>query len=115
MFSIHLDGHNMTVIEVDGTDIAPYPLDVVTMSAAQRVSVLVTALNSTDTNYLLHADMVGACLYDQRELSADTIRMLLIEPHDVRCSSRLSQSQYNVKHRIQCQHIVCRSSFGRYH
>lgn len=62
MFSIHLDGHNMTVIEVDGTDIEPYPIDVVTVSAAQRVSVLVTALNTTDTNYLLHADMVGHAL-----------------------------------------------------
>ncbi|KXS12722.1 multicopper oxidase [Gonapodya prolifera JEL478] len=57
MFHVWLDGHNMTVIEVDGTDTEAYPIDQVTLSVAQRVSVLVTALNDTKSNFLFHANM----------------------------------------------------------
>ncbi|KAJ3334922.1 ferroxidase fet3 [Gonapodya sp. JEL0774] len=57
MFSVWIDGHNITVIEVDGTDVEPYPIDMVTLSVAQRISVLVTAKNETDSNWLVHMNM----------------------------------------------------------
>lgn len=44
--------------EVDGTDVEEYPIDLVTVSVAQRVSVLVTARNETTSNWLIHANMV---------------------------------------------------------
>lgn len=59
MFAFWIDGHDMRVIEVDGTDVAEYPIDLVTISVAQRVSVLVTARNETNTNYMIHANMVS--------------------------------------------------------
>lgn len=57
MFRFWIDGHQMEVIEVDGVDTEATPLDLVTLSVAQRVSVLVRALDTTTSNYLIHANM----------------------------------------------------------
>ncbi|KAJ2001172.1 ferroxidase fet3 [Coemansia thaxteri] len=57
MFHFSIDGHTMQVIEVDGVDTEPMTVGNVRLAAAQRTSVLVTALNSTDHNYVFHADM----------------------------------------------------------
>ncbi|KAJ3310557.1 ferroxidase fet3, partial [Blyttiomyces sp. JEL0837] len=58
-FQFYIDNHNLTVIEVDGIDVQPYNVASVTLSPAQRVSVLVTALTGDNAqfNYLMHADM----------------------------------------------------------
>lgn len=42
-------------IEVDGIDVEPYEVDALQISAAQRYSVLVTAKNTSDFNYLINA------------------------------------------------------------
>lgn len=65
MFHFWIDGHDMRVIEVDGVDVQEYPLEQITLSAAQRVSVLVTARNDTSSNWLIHADMVGLGLVER--------------------------------------------------
>ncbi|KAJ2552364.1 ferroxidase fet3 [Coemansia sp. RSA 1933] len=57
MFHFSIEGHVMKVIEVDGFNTEPQEVGNVMLSAAQRTSVLVTALNSTDYNYIFHADM----------------------------------------------------------
>ncbi|KAJ1903025.1 ferroxidase fet3 [Coemansia sp. S100] len=57
MFHFSIEGHKMHVIEVDGVDTEPMEVGNVRLAAAQRTSVLVTALNSTGSNYLFHADM----------------------------------------------------------
>lgn len=57
MFRVWLDGHSMEVIEVDGVDTERYPIDSVTLSVAQRVSILVRARNDTTSDFLLHANM----------------------------------------------------------
>ncbi|TNY21325.1 laccase [Rhodotorula diobovata] len=51
-----IDGHEMQVIEADGVDTEPYPVDFLTVSVAQRYSVLVTARNDTSQNWLVHAN-----------------------------------------------------------
>ncbi|CDH52652.1 iron transport multicopper oxidase fio1 [Lichtheimia corymbifera JMRC:FSU:9682] len=56
-FFFSIDGHNMDVIEVDGVDVQRSTVNSVTLTAAQRVSVLVTANNDTSLNYNMHADM----------------------------------------------------------
>ncbi|KAJ8663340.1 hypothetical protein O0I10_000579 [Lichtheimia ornata] len=56
-FFFSIDGHNMDVIEVDGIDVQRSTVNSVTLTAAQRVSVLVTAKNDTSLNYNMHADM----------------------------------------------------------
>ncbi|KAK4701689.1 iron transport multicopper oxidase, partial [Phenoliferia sp. Uapishka_3] len=55
MFYAWLDGHDMTIIEADGTDTEPYAVDHLSLSVAQRYSVLVTAKNDTSTNYVFQA------------------------------------------------------------
>ena len=53
MFYIAIDQHDIYVIETDGIEIEPYKLDVVTISVAQRYSILVTAKNDTGVNYVM--------------------------------------------------------------
>ncbi|CDH49287.1 fet3 protein [Lichtheimia corymbifera JMRC:FSU:9682] len=57
MFYVSIDGHDLDVIEIDGVDTQRKTVKDVYLTAAQRVSVLVTAKNTTDTNYYFHADM----------------------------------------------------------
>lgn len=56
-FFFRIDGHHMRIIEVDGTDIEETPVDQIGIAVAQRYSVLVTALDNTDFNWVIHADM----------------------------------------------------------
>ncbi|KAI8065800.1 Cupredoxin [Gongronella butleri] len=56
-FYLNIDNHTMNIIEVDGIETQMTPVDSVYLTAAQRISVLVTAKNDTSLNYLLHADM----------------------------------------------------------
>lgn len=52
MFSI--DGHNLTVIEVDGNYVEPYTVDSIWVHAAQRYSFILHAHERVD-NYWVHA------------------------------------------------------------
>ncbi|KAL0091079.1 multicopper oxidase [Phycomyces blakesleeanus] len=56
-FFISIDGHDLDIIEVDGIYTERKTVDSIYLTAAQRISVLVTAKNSTELNYLFHADM----------------------------------------------------------
>ncbi|KAI8144976.1 multicopper oxidase-domain-containing protein [Fennellomyces sp. T-0311] len=56
-FFFSIDGHTMDVIEVDGVSVQRHTVDSVSLTAAQRLSVLVTAKNETLLNYYMHADM----------------------------------------------------------
>ena len=58
MFYINFDQHDVYLIEADGVEIEPYNLNegelgLLTISVAQRYSVLVEAKNATDKNYAL--------------------------------------------------------------
>ncbi|WOO80563.1 Iron multicopper oxidase fer1 [Vanrija pseudolonga] len=53
MFHFGIEDHDMQIIEIDGTEIVPYPIDTIAISAAQRYSILVTAKNQTDKNYAM--------------------------------------------------------------
>ncbi|KAJ3308431.1 ferroxidase fet3 [Boothiomyces sp. JEL0838] len=54
-FNVYMDDHTFQVIEVDGENVQPFETSVLKVAAAQRYSVLVTAKNTTDYNYLLHS------------------------------------------------------------
>nr|BAU94255.1 laccase [Pholiota microspora] len=56
-FFFWIDGHDMRIIEVDGTDVAESPIDLISLTVAQRYSVLVTARNDTSANWAIHANM----------------------------------------------------------
>ncbi|KAI0053202.1 multicopper oxidase [Auriscalpium vulgare] len=55
-FFFYIDGHDMRIIEADGTDVEEYPIDLLTITVAQRYSVLVTARNDTSANWAIHAN-----------------------------------------------------------
>jgi iron transport multicopper oxidase len=57
MFYFSIDNHTLDIIEIDGVETKRTSVDSVYLTAAQRVSVLVTAKNTTDTNYWIRADM----------------------------------------------------------
>ncbi|KAI1474373.1 putative ferroxidase [Daldinia eschscholtzii] len=54
---IWFEGHNMTIIEVDGVYHQPAEADMIYLSAAQRCSFLVTTKNDTTANYAFVASM----------------------------------------------------------
>ncbi|KAG6841148.1 hypothetical protein C0991_001425 [Blastosporella zonata] len=56
-FFFWVDGHDMRIIEVDGTDVEESPIDLISVTVAQRYSVLVTARNDTSANWAIHANM----------------------------------------------------------
>ncbi|GAA5986611.1 hypothetical protein JCM11641_005166 [Rhodosporidiobolus odoratus] len=56
MLYFWLDGHDMRIIEADGISTEEFPVDYLTLSVAQRYSVLVTARNDTNENFLIHAN-----------------------------------------------------------
>ncbi|KAF8882185.1 ferroxidase [Gymnopilus junonius] len=56
-FFFWIDGHDMRIIEVDGTDVEESPIDLLSVTVAQRYSVLVTARNDTSSNWAIHANM----------------------------------------------------------
>ncbi|KZT07992.1 multicopper oxidase [Laetiporus sulphureus 93-53] len=55
-FFFWIDGHQMRIIEADGTDTEEYEIDQINLGVAQRYSILVTALNDTTANYAIHAN-----------------------------------------------------------
>lgn len=57
MFYFWIDGHEMRIIEADGTDLEPVTAKMLAITVAQRYSVLVTARNTTDYNWAIHANM----------------------------------------------------------
>lgn len=63
MFYFSIDGHQLEVIEIDGIATQRAPVQSVYLTPAQRVSVLVTTKNATDTNYYIHADL-NTDMYD---------------------------------------------------
>ncbi|KAG1867396.1 Fet3 protein [Suillus subluteus] len=56
-FYFWIDGHQMQIIEADGTDTQEQSVDMLSVAAAQRYSVLVTARNDTSSNWAIHANM----------------------------------------------------------
>lgn len=51
------EGHNMTIVEVDGVYTEPAVAEMIYISAAQRYSFLITAKNDTTANYAFMASM----------------------------------------------------------
>ncbi|KAJ1836082.1 ferroxidase fet3 [Coemansia sp. RSA 2706] len=56
-FHFSIAGHTLRLIELDGVMVKERMTHGVTLGVGQRASVLVTALNTTQSNYEFHADM----------------------------------------------------------
>ncbi|KAJ2720507.1 ferroxidase fet3 [Coemansia sp. Benny D115] len=56
-FHFSMEGHQLRIIEVDGVMVKEKPTHGVTLGPGQRASVLVTSLETADSNYYFHADM----------------------------------------------------------
>ncbi|KAJ8325875.1 ferroxidase fet3 [Batrachochytrium dendrobatidis] len=57
MFDFFIEGHELSIVEVDGEDIEPYPSPITPIAAAQRYAFLFTTKNTTNFNFRIHADM----------------------------------------------------------
>ncbi len=51
VFHLTMQNHTMRIIEVDGTEVTPYEVDVLPVAVAQRYSLVVEAKTETDTNF----------------------------------------------------------------
>jgi iron transport multicopper oxidase len=54
---VWFEGHNMTIVEVDGVYTHPAEASLIYLATAQRCSFLLTAKNDTSTNYAFVASM----------------------------------------------------------
>ncbi len=52
---LKIDGHNLTIVEVDGVYTEPYTVDLLYLSVAQRYGVLLTTQKSSSENFLIQA------------------------------------------------------------
>jgi iron transport multicopper oxidase len=52
-----IEGHNMTIVEVDGVWVEPAEAHMIYITTAQRYSVLVTTRNDTKSNYAMVGSM----------------------------------------------------------
>lgn len=59
---IWFEGHNMSVVEVDGVYTKPAVAEMIYLSAAQRCSFLLTTKNETTENYAFVGSMDTVCL-----------------------------------------------------
>lgn len=50
---VYLEGHEMTIVEVDGIDVEPYSVDYLYMTVGQRYSVLVKSKSDRSKNYAI--------------------------------------------------------------
>ncbi|KAJ3378541.1 hypothetical protein HDU84_007493, partial [Entophlyctis sp. JEL0112] len=57
VFKFSIDGHKLTVVEVDGVEVVPYVVDSLLVNVAQRYSVLVNA-NQKVAQYWMRATML---------------------------------------------------------
>ena len=58
---IWFEGHNMTIIEMDGVYSEQAEAEMIYLSAAQRCSFLITTKDSTDANYAFVSSMDTVC------------------------------------------------------
>lgn len=58
-----IEGHNMSIVEVDGVWTEPAEAEMVYLTTAQRCSVLVTMKNETTANYAMISSMDTVCGY----------------------------------------------------
>lgn len=54
---IKIDGHKLTIVEIDGIYTEPKEVDMLYLTVAQRYSVLVTTKDSADTNFLISSTL----------------------------------------------------------
>lgn len=54
---VWFEGHNMTIVEVDGVYTKPLEASMIYLSVAQRCSFLITARNDTDSNFAIVGSM----------------------------------------------------------
>lgn len=71
-----IEGHNMTIIEVDGVYTEPAEAEMIYVTAAQRYGFLITARNDTTQNFPMVASMDTVSDEDDR---------LLVDP-DLHCA-----------------------------
>ncbi|KAJ2434405.1 ferroxidase fet3 [Coemansia sp. RSA 2522] len=67
-FKFRIPGHKMTVIEADGVESMPLEVDGLSMGPGQRYSVIVTAHDSADFNYIYNVTSYSRFITDQQGL-----------------------------------------------
>ncbi|KAJ3309889.1 ferroxidase fet3 [Blyttiomyces sp. JEL0837] len=96
-FQFSIDGHSLTVIEVDGVNTQPYKVDSISLNIAQRYSVLVTA-DQTVSNYWIRATMFSGAPWtsapDPDGLNKNVLAVLSYQGADVK-KSPTSSAQSN--------------------
>jgi FtsP/CotA-like multicopper oxidase with cupredoxin domain len=75
-FQVSVDNHTLSVIEADGTAVAPLPVHRFEIAVAERISVILT-LNQTSSNYWIHAQMNPNCFAGDNDVLDMDVKAIL--------------------------------------
>nr|AAR82933.1 multicopper oxidase [Auricularia auricula-judae] len=71
-----VDGHPLTVVETDGVEVAPYVVEAVQVSVAQRYSVLLTTNNTAGVYWMRAVVQEDMFTYDQPGFNGNALGVL---------------------------------------
>jgi iron transport multicopper oxidase len=75
---LQFDGHNMTIVEVDGQYVQPYTVQQLFVAVAQRYAIIVESLVDASTNYAIVASMDTTMFGDSGTPANPTVGILSI-------------------------------------
>ncbi|KAF9260542.1 Fet3 protein [Marasmius fiardii PR-910] len=93
-FFFWIDGHDMRIIEVDGTDVEEIPVDVLSLAVGQRYSVLVTSRADSSSNWPIHANMDARMFRDVQNNVQPNITSLITYSASAPTSNNRTTAQY---------------------
>ena len=76
-FQVQFDEHELTVVEVDGTDVLPTTYHRINISPAQRYSVIINTNVASADSFWLRARMVTQCFTDPPSNMQSEVRAIL--------------------------------------
>lgn len=75
-FQVSVDNHTLQIIEADGTVVSPLTVHRFEISVAERYSVILTANQSSNTNYWLRAEMNTFCFGSNDVLDPEVLAVV---------------------------------------
>lgn len=92
-FQVQIDEHELTLIEVDGTDVLPRTYHRINISPAQRYSIVINANVANADSFWLRARMITQCFTDPPPSMQSEVRAILRYDHAFASSEETPNSK----------------------
>ncbi|KAG7097625.1 hypothetical protein E1B28_004958 [Marasmius oreades] len=95
-FFVWIDGHDMRIIEADGTEVNETPVDDLSLAVGQRYSVLVTSRADRSSNWEIHANMDARMFRDVQNNVQPNITSSITYSTSAPITNNRTTSQYTL-------------------